>query len=60
MSISSSFSTVKGVNFFGDRSQFVITGSDCGHIFIFDKETESIVNFFRGDENGVVSVEKRI
>lgn len=50
---------MKGVNFFGDRSQFVITGSDCGHIFIFDKETESIVNFFRGDENGVVSFEKR-
>lgn len=46
---------MKGVNFFGDKSQFVITGSDCGHIFIFDKETESIVNFFRGDENGVVS-----
>lgn len=45
---------VKGVNFFGDRSQFVISGSDCGHIFIWDKETESIVNFFRGDENGVV------
>ncbi|ODN01395.1 DDB1- and CUL4-associated factor 8 [Orchesella cincta] len=47
--------TVKGVNFFGDKSQFVISGSDCGHVFIWDKETESIVNFFRGDENGVVN-----
>lgn len=50
------FILVKGVNFFGDQSQFVISGSDCGHIFIWDKETESIVNFFRGDENGVVSI----
>lgn len=47
--------TVKGVNFFGDRSQFVVSGSDCGNIFIWDKETESIVNFFRGDDNGVVN-----
>jgi WD repeat-containing protein 42A len=46
--------SVKGVNFFGDKSQFIVSGSDCGHVFIWDKQTGSIVNFFRGDENGVV------
>jgi len=47
--------TIKGVNFYGDRSQFVVSGSDCGHIFIWDKVEESIVSFLRGDENGVVN-----
>ncbi len=47
---------VKGVNFFGDRSQFIVSGSDCGHVFLWDKDTESIINFFRGDESGVVSI----
>ena len=52
-------SIVKGINFFGDKSQFVVSGSDCGHIFLWDKETECIVNFLRGDENGVVSFNSR-
>ncbi|CAG7835719.1 unnamed protein product [Allacma fusca] len=47
--------TIKGVNFFGDKSQFIVSGSDCGHIFLWEKETESIINFLRGDENGVVN-----
>lgn len=46
--------SVKGVNFFGPKSEFVISGSDCGNIYIWDKETESIVQFMRGDEDGVV------
>lgn len=48
--------TVKGVNFYGPRSQFVISGSDCGNIFLWDKETEGIVKLMPGDDNGVVNV----
>ncbi|XP_066917856.1 DDB1- and CUL4-associated factor 8-like [Clytia hemisphaerica] len=47
--------TVKGVNFFGPRSEYIVSGSDCGHVFLWDKETEEIVNFMKGDE-GVVNV----
>lgn len=48
--------TVKGVNFYGPGSEFVISGSDCGNIFIWDKESEAIVKLMHGDEAGVVNV----
>ena len=48
--------SVKGVNFYGPRSEFIVSGSDCGHIFLWDKETEDIVRFMKGDEGGVVSI----
>lgn len=48
--------SVKGVNFYGPRSEFVVSGSDCGHVFLWDKETESIVQLLAlGDVTGVVS-----
>ncbi|CAB4026179.1 DDB1- and CUL4-associated factor 8, partial [Paramuricea clavata] len=47
--------TVKGVNFYGPRSEFVVSGSDCGHVFLWDKETESIVQLLEGDVTGVVN-----
>ena len=47
-------SSVKGVNFYGPRSEFIVSGSDCGHIFLWDKETESIVQLLEGDVAGVV------
>lgn len=46
---------VKGVNFYGPRSEFVISGSDCGNVFIWDQSTEKIVNYFHADEGGVGS-----
>jgi len=48
--------TVKGVNFYGPHSEFVVSGSDCGNVFIWDKETEAIVRLTAGDDNGVVNV----
>lgn len=48
--------TVKGVNFYGPRSEFIVSGSDCGNIYFWDKETEAIVNFQQGDEAGVINV----
>ena len=47
--------SVKGVNFYGKRSEYVVSGSDCGHIFVWDKEAECIVNMMDADEKGAVS-----
>ncbi|KAL5293005.1 DCAF8 family protein [Megaselia abdita] len=41
--------TIKGINFFGPNSEYIIGGSDCGNVFFWDKENESIVNVFKGD-----------
>ena len=46
---------VKGVNFFGLRSEYVVSGSDCGHVFLWDRETTEIVQCLHGDNEGVVS-----
>ncbi|XP_014234131.1 DDB1- and CUL4-associated factor 8-like [Trichogramma pretiosum] len=48
--------TIKGVNFFGPKSEFVLSGSDDGHIYIWDKKTEAIVKWMNGDVSGVVNV----
>lgn len=69
--------TIKGVNFFGPKSEYIITGygrlcilcifgtlwnfflsfsSDCGHIYFYDKQNESIVQFMKGDEGKIVNV----
>lgn len=47
--------TVKGVNFYGPNSEFVVSGSDCGHIFFWDREGEDIVHMVKGDVEGVVN-----
>lgn len=47
--------TIKGVNFFGPKSEYVISGSDCGNIFFWDRNTEGIVQWLLADDNGVVS-----
>lgn len=47
--------TIKGVNFFGPSSEYVISGSDCGNVFIWDRKTESIVQWMAADQEGVVN-----
>lgn len=47
--------TIKGVNFFGPRSEFIMSGSDCGNCYFWDKETEAIVQWMHADERGVVN-----
>jgi WD repeat-containing protein 42A len=32
-----------------------VSGSDCGNIFFWDKETEAVVQFAHGDDGGVVN-----
>lgn len=48
--------TIKGVNFYGPKSEFIVSGSDCSNIFFWHKESEAIVQWMRGDENGIVNV----
>lgn len=47
--------TVKGVNFYGPRSEFVMSGSDCGHIFLWEKSSCQIVQFMEGDRAGNIN-----
>ncbi|XP_050513736.1 DDB1- and CUL4-associated factor 8 [Diabrotica virgifera virgifera] len=47
--------TIKGVNFFGPRSEFIVSGSDCGNLYFWDKNTESIVQWLLADDSGVVN-----
>lgn len=49
---------VKGVNFFGLRSDYIVSGSDCGHVFLWDRETTEIVQCLHGDNEGVVSTSR--
>jgi len=45
---------VKGVNFYGARSEYVVSGSDCGNVFLWHKDSANIVNYFHADDGGVV------
>lgn len=45
--------TVKDVNFFGLDDEYVVSGSDAGHIFIWDRKTTKLVNILEGDSEVV-------
>lgn len=47
--------TIKGVNFYGARSEYVMTGSDCGHVFFWSKESGEIVQLIEGEPGGIVN-----
>lgn len=47
--------TVKGVNFYGPRSEFVVSGSDGGHLFFWEKSSCQIVQFLEGDRAGNIN-----
>ncbi|GAB2218071.1 hypothetical protein Droror1_Dr00001288 [Drosera rotundifolia] len=49
--------TVKGVNFFGPKSEYVMSGSDCGRIFIWKKKGGELIRFMEGDRNVVNCIE---
>lgn len=55
LSIFRNSKTIKGVNFFGPNSEFVMSGSDCGNFFMWDRNTEAIVQWLPGDQSGVVN-----
>jgi nuclear receptor interaction protein len=45
--------TVKDVNFYGLNDEYVVSGSDSGHVFIWDRKTASLVNILEGDSDVV-------
>ncbi|KYN02840.1 DDB1- and CUL4-associated factor 8 [Cyphomyrmex costatus] len=45
---SNQFSTL-GINFFGPKSEFIISGSDFGDIFIYDKKKRTAAQWLRED-----------
>ncbi|CAH0714662.1 unnamed protein product, partial [Brenthis ino] len=47
--------TFKGVAFFGPKSQYIVSGSDCSYIYMWEKESEAIVQWMEGDDKGVVN-----
>lgn len=49
--------TLKGVSFFGPNSEYVMSGSDCGHIFIWNKKDGRFVHVLEGDRHIVNQVE---
>lgn len=49
--------TVKGVKFFGPNDEYVTSGSDCGHIFIWKKKGGKLVRAMVGDRRVVNQLE---
>ncbi|KAJ8652507.1 hypothetical protein O0I10_011831 [Lichtheimia ornata] len=45
--------TIKDVNFYGLNDEYIVSGSDYGYIFIWDKKTARIVQILQGDEDTV-------
>ncbi|XP_052177374.1 uncharacterized protein LOC127791499 [Diospyros lotus] len=49
--------TVKGVSFFGPNGEYVMSGSDCGHIFIWKKKGGKLVRLMVGERQIVNQLE---
>ncbi|KAG5547601.1 hypothetical protein RHGRI_013335 [Rhododendron griersonianum] len=49
--------TVKGVNFFGPKCEYVVSGSDCGRIFIWKKKGGELIRVMHGDKDVVNCIE---
>ncbi|CAI7899727.1 unnamed protein product [Closterium sp. NIES-54] len=49
--------TVKGVSFFGPRCEYVASGSDCGHVFLWRKVGGQLVAMMPGDVHVVNCLE---
>ncbi|KAI6677540.1 hypothetical protein NL676_038336 [Syzygium grande] len=49
--------TVKGVNFFGPKCEYVASGSDCGRIFIWRKQGGELIRVMEADEDVANCVE---
>ncbi len=41
--------TVKDVNYYGMNDEYIVSGSDDGHFFIWDRKTSKILNILEGD-----------
>ncbi|EFR02981.1 hypothetical protein MGYG_09105 [Nannizzia gypsea CBS 118893] len=45
--------TVKDVNYFGLNDEYVVSGSDDGNVFIWDRKTSDLLNILNGDSDVV-------
>ncbi|KAJ3682808.1 hypothetical protein LUZ60_013035 [Juncus effusus] len=45
--------TVKGVSYFGMRDEYVVSGSDCGHVYVWRKKDGELVCMMNGDKHVV-------
>ncbi|KAL4458237.1 hypothetical protein ABPG75_013102 [Micractinium tetrahymenae] len=51
------YRTVKGVSYLGQHDEFVMSGSDCGHIYIWDAATGEVLAVLKGDHDTVNCLE---
>lgn len=49
--------TVKGVSFMGVADEFIVSGSDCGHVFIWSKQDGKLQKLVKGDRHVVNCLE---
>lgn len=49
--------TVKGVSFFGPKSEYVVSGSDCGRICIWRKKDGELIRVMEADKHVVNCIE---
>lgn len=49
--------TVKGAGFFGPKCEYVVSGSDCGRIFIWNKKGGRLVRVMEADKHVVNCIE---
>ncbi|XP_044488047.1 DDB1- and CUL4-associated factor 8-like [Mangifera indica] len=49
--------TVKGVDFFGPNCEYVVSGSDCGRIFIWKKKGGELIHVMKADKHVVNCIE---
>ncbi|XP_035785666.1 DDB1- and CUL4-associated factor 8-like [Anopheles albimanus] len=47
--------TIKGISFFGQQSEYIVSGSDCGYTFVWDKKSQTVVNWLRSGPLDVVN-----
>jgi hypothetical protein len=49
--------TVKGVSFFGPSDEYIVSGSDCGHLFVWSKVDGCLRRMAQGDNDYLNCVE---
>jgi nuclear receptor interaction protein len=51
--------TTKDVNFYGLQDEYIVSGSDCGNVFIWEKKTGRLVNILEGDREIVNVIQRK-
>jgi len=52
--------TIKEVDFYGLQDEYVVSGSDSGYVFMWDRKTAELVNILKGDSEVVNVVQSRL